>query len=94
MQTDRIPDFVDKNQQGMQAWFSEMARRGLLFHPEDSASEMIDLESGEPMFRGDECTKLDAIIAEMFAKFGAGVCDAAYPIFMSTAGFPAQHTLM
>lgn len=84
----RIPDFANKSREGMSRWFSEMSLRGLLFHPEDKPCDIISNASGEPLFQSDECTKLDAIMAEMFDRFGDEVCETACPIFMKAAGFP------
>ncbi|MGH8273653.1 MAG: hypothetical protein ACRES9_05270 [Gammaproteobacteria bacterium] len=88
MNVSRIPHFTDRSRNGMAVWFSEMANRGLLFHPEDSPREIIRIATNEPLFTPDECDKLDGIMAEMSVEFGDGVCDAAYPVFMEAAGFP------
>lgn len=86
MHVSRIPDFANKTREGMTIWFSEMALRGLLFHPEDRPSDVISGSSGKALFKQDECARLDTIMAEMFDKHGDGVCEAAYPIFMRAAG--------
>lgn len=91
MHASRIPDFANKSHEGMSRWFSEMALRGLLFHPEDSAESIIHVATGEPLFRPDECTKLDTIMADMFDRFGDDVCEAAYPVFMHAAGLQRSH---
>lgn len=88
MNQNRIPSFVSKSRKGMAQWFSEMALRGLLFHPEDKPCEIIRISTDEPLFRPDECKKLDGILADMFDRFGDCVCETAYPIFMKAAGFP------
>ncbi|MDN5864041.1 MAG: hypothetical protein L0I62_02335 [Gammaproteobacteria bacterium] len=87
MYPSRIPDYNSNTRAGMTAWFAEMANRNLLFHPEDRPAEIIDVETEKGMFTRQECTELDVIMAAMFSKFGDGVCDAAYPVFMATAGF-------
>jgi hypothetical protein len=91
MHASRIPDFANKTRKGMMIWFSEMALRGLFFHPEDRPSDVISGSSGKVLFKQDECAKLDTIMAEMFSKYGDGVCEAAYPIFMKTAGLPRRN---
>lgn len=88
MHASRIPDFASKSREGMSRWLSEMSLRGLLFHPEDEAESIIHITSSERMFRPDECAKLDAIMAEMFDRFGDDVCEVAYPVFMHAAGLP------
>jgi hypothetical protein len=78
----RVPDFANKSREGMSRWFGEMALRGLLFHPEDAPESVIEGDTGKFLFTKDECSKLDRIMGEMFAKFGDDVCEAAYPVFM------------
>jgi hypothetical protein len=91
MHAPRIPDFANKSRHGMSNWFSEMSLRGLLFHPEDRPCDIISNATGKPLFKPDECTKLDSIMAQMFDKFGDAVCEAAYPVFMKAAGFPRSN---
>jgi len=88
MHSSRIPDFANKSREGMSRWFSEMSLRGLLFHPEDRPCDIINNASGEPLFQPDECTKVDAIMVEMFGRLGDEVCETAYPVFMKASGFP------
>lgn len=90
MRASRVPDFANKSDEGMSRWFSEMALRGLLFHPEDRPSDVIRVATGKPLFTKPECRKLDSIMGEMFERFGDGVCAAAYPIFMKEAGLPIR----
>lgn len=91
MNTTRIPDFANKTREGMSVWFSKMALRGLLFHPEDRPSDIINTTTCKPVFKSDECAKLDSIMADMFGRFGNDVCEIAYPVFMKAAGFPRRH---
>ena len=86
MHASRIPDFANKSRNGMSIWFAEMSLRGLLFHPEDAPSSIYTIATGERAFTAMECTKLDGIMAEMFALFGDDVREACYPIFMKAAG--------
>lgn len=90
MKSSRIPDFANKTRQGMTRWFSEMALRGLLFHPEDRPRDIIVIATGKPTFSRGECAKLDLIMTDMFGRFGDGVCQAAYPVFMKQAGLRAE----
>lgn len=82
----RVPDFANKSHAGMSRWFDEMSRRGLLFHPEDKPADIVDIVTGKPVFTERECARLDAILGEMFDRFGNDVCETAYPIFMKAAG--------
>lgn len=90
MEASRIPDFANKSREGMSRWFSEMALRGLLFHPEDRPTDIIRIETGKRTFTRNESLKLDGIMAEMFEKFGDGVCEVAYPVFMKQMGLHAN----
>jgi hypothetical protein len=86
MEMSRIPDFANKTPEGMSLWFGEMALRGLLFHPEDRPRDIITIATGARTFTRNECAKLDRIMADMFDRFGNGVCEAACPIFMKQFG--------
>lgn len=88
MHSSRIPDFANKSREGMSRWFSEMSLRGLLFHPEDRPNDIISIATCEKFFHSDECAKLEAIMAEMFDRFGDDVCEVAYPVFVHAAGMP------
>lgn len=90
MEMSRIPDFANKSREGMSRWFSEMALRDLLFHPEDRPRDIIRIDTGKRTFTRGECTKLDGIMTEMFEKFGDGVCEAASPVFMKQMGLRAE----
>lgn len=87
MNTSRIPDFANKSREGMSIWFAEMSLRGLLFHPEDAPCDIFTIKTNERIFTPEECAKLEGILAEMFATFGDGVCETAYPIFMKCMGW-------
>ncbi|MFZ2727565.1 MAG: hypothetical protein WAX77_15015 [Methylococcaceae bacterium] len=86
--TTHIPDFLDKSFDGMLAWFSEMALRNLIFHPDDAPESIISIITNESTFTDAECQKLNTIIAEMFEQFNNAVYDAAYPSFMKSMAIP------
>lgn len=88
MQLSRIPDFSNKTREGMSLWFAEMTARELLFHPEDRPCDVFRIVTGAKMFTKEECSRLNGILSEMFCRFGDGVCETAYPIFMKAVGFP------
>ena len=62
----------------MDEWFSKMQTKGLLFHPEDRAADIVEIVSGKPIFSSEECDTLDQIIDAMFEEHGEKVCDVAY----------------
>lgn len=87
-QPERIPNFTDNTFDGMLFWFAEMSSRGLIYHPDESADQIVLLADGKPMFTSTECEKLDGFLASMFKTHGDRVYDACYPIFMKAAGLP------
>lgn len=82
----RIPDLVELTVDGMQWWFAEMSARDLIFHPEVSPGEVVRIADGGRLFDDEECKKLERTLSAMYDKFGDGVIEAAYPIFMKKAG--------
>lgn len=86
MQMNRIPEYTDHSFDGMLHWFAEMSVRELLFHPDESADQIINVVDGEPSFTSEECHKLDGILSKMFDEHGDKVHEAAYPVFMRRAG--------
>lgn len=71
----------------MAMWFAKMRSRDLIFHPEDSPYDIVDMATGKALFTRDECKALDRILKTMFDKFGNSVCDTCYPEFMAATGF-------
>lgn len=85
MQTiSRIPDLENNSITAMDSWFSKMHTSGLLFHPEDCASDIIEIASGKPIFTTEECDSLEKILDAMFEKHGDKVCDVAYEYISKT----------
>ena len=82
MDISRIPEYQTPTFAGMRAWFKAMAKRGLLFHPDDPPDTIVSIRSGKRFFTQDECLKLDPIMHRMFRRFGDRVYEAAYPVFM------------
>ena len=82
MEASRIPDLTENTFDGMLWWFAEMSQRELLFHPDDSPDQIVNIRTGEPTFSAEECGKVESILSRMFDKFGNDVHEAAYPIFM------------
>ena len=87
MNTSRIPAYDSSIPDGMTAWFSAMAKRDLLFHPEDSAKDIILTSNGNPMFTPEESEVVDGILSKMFSEHGDMVLATCYPLFMEKAGF-------
>jgi len=86
MSVSRIPAYQSSNPDGVLIWFAEMAQRDLLFHPEDQASDIINVVDGARTFTDEECRIVDAILLEMFSEHGESVIETCYPILMRKAG--------
>jgi hypothetical protein len=82
----RIPEWSDRNFDGMLVWFSEMSVRGLLFHPDDDPAEVFSIANGTRIFSDAEAVKLRSMIAEMFELNGDAVYGAGLPIFRAAFG--------
>ena len=78
----RVPEYQTASFTGVKAWFKAMAKRGLLFHPDDAPDKIISTRTGQRTFNRDECLKLESIIGKMFRRFGDKVYTAAYSVFM------------
>ena len=55
----RIPDPINNSISAMDSWFFKMHASGLLFHPEDCASDIIEIATGKPMLTSEECDSLE-----------------------------------
>jgi hypothetical protein len=82
----RVPAYDTTNPDGMLIWFAEMAKRDLLFHPDDDPADIVRLTDGTSTFTVAETVMLRETIASMFAEHHDGVYDAAHPIFMHASG--------
>ena len=77
MQTQtRIPAMPNASSFAMNRWFYKMHKADLLYHPDDSAEEIVNIATGQPAFTPAECAELNAAIAFMFEKHGDKVYDA------------------
>ncbi len=83
----RIPEWKEKNYDGMLIWFSEMSARGLLFHPDDDPSEIVSISDDRSrLFSDKEAAELRRLISEMFELNGDEVYEAGLPIFRAAIG--------
>ncbi len=73
--TSRIPSLPNKSYFAMNRWFQQMQQAGLLYHPDERAEEIVDIETDAPMFDPAECELLDALIDQMFEVHGDKVYD-------------------
>lgn len=79
----RIPPYDPRTPSGMRAWFEEMDRKGLLFHPEDAPSEVLAGGTWVPLFTPGEAAQAARVIARMTADHGhEAMIEACYPVAM------------
>ncbi len=79
MQTQsRIPTPLSNSYSSMDKWFANMQASGLFFNPEDRPVDIVEINSGEPIFSTEECVMLDQIIDIMFEIHGDKVCEVAF----------------
>ncbi len=62
--------------------FAEISKCDLLFHPDGSPNNILNIVMSEPIFSSSECEDLEDILSGIFTHFGDKVYDAAYPTFM------------
>lgn len=74
-QTSRIPALPNSSFFAMNHWFYKMYQSGLLYHPDESAENIVSLDSNESLFTKAECDVLDKAIDKMFKIHGGKVYD-------------------
>jgi hypothetical protein len=73
----RIPDLPNNSFFAMNRWFYKMHLAGLLFHPDDSAEDIVEIKTGQPTFTAEECLKVNQAINRMFEFQGDKVYEVA-----------------
>jgi hypothetical protein len=64
---------------GAAGLFAALHGVGKLFHPEDSAHDIVDVRTGEPLFTAEEAKALDCRMAEAYQlDWGAFECPCGY----------------
>ena len=79
----RIPAIRVINNRNIRLWFLKMSDRDLLFHPDDDPASIMNIRTRVKIFSRQEVRYLRRLLAEMFARQGNKVYDAAYPACMS-----------
>lgn len=82
MMESRIPEFKHQTFDGMTSWPQKMPDKNLLFHPDDTPSDITTISTDKQSFTESECKELKAILDTMFMYFDDKVYEAAYPVFM------------
>ncbi len=82
----RVPEWADKSHAGMNSWFSIMADRGLLFHPDDPPDTIVSISDNIQVFTMEECNQINDILDDMFDHFGNDIYEAAIPVYQGCLG--------
>lgn len=59
-----------------------MARRELLFQPDDGSRDYYVIETGKRMFKNTECAQLYGMVADMFDRLHEGVYGIVELVFL------------
>jgi hypothetical protein len=73
--TSRIPAPPNRSFFAMNHWFYKMSQSGFLYHPDESAENIVCLDTNESLFTKAECVVLDKAIDTMFKTHGDKVYD-------------------
>lgn len=90
MPTSRIPALSNTTHAGARKWFTQMQKRELLFHPDDSPSEIIGIADGKPTFTQAECEEVAQALKLMFMHHGDTVYELAFDVVSRTFHTPAE----
>jgi hypothetical protein len=66
----RIPALPNKSYFAMNRWFYKMHQSGLLYHPDEQAENIVNIQTGEPSFTPQECEVLNTLMNQMFETHG------------------------
>lgn len=86
----RIPKLTVTTPTAAKSWFKRMHADGLMFHPDDSPEEIIEIASGAPQFSNSECIQLKQYLDKLFAALGDRVYDIAFDVVSTTFHMRAE----
>lgn len=85
--TTRLPKLTGTTHDGARAWFSELQRKGLLFHPEDDPDTIFQIADNQKTFSSAEAAVLRLVLGEIETAIGHDqMIGAACPVFMRAMG--------
>ncbi len=90
--TSRIPTVPNKSFFAMNRWFNKMYRAGLLYHPDDAAETIFNIQTGKPTFTQEECLSLNAAVAHMFEMHGDNVYAVGLKYFHKAMGIEPDYS--
>ena len=86
MQTSRIPEVPNRSYFAMNRWFYKMYHARLLYNPDERAEDIVSIETGDPTFTPEECSKLNQAVAVMFEQHGDMVYEVGLRYFHKALG--------
>lgn len=86
----RIPTLPNNSFFAMNRWFYKMYQADLLYHPDERAENIVNIESGQPTFTTEECSSLNAAIDLMFEKHGDRVYEIGLRYAYKSMGIKPQ----
>ncbi|WVM94250.1 hypothetical protein ULG90_12150 [Halopseudomonas pachastrellae] len=66
-----IPSWDDTSHSGLFKWWQDMARSGLIHHPDDDPATIVYVENNNRFFDSKACDKLREIYSRMENTHGA-----------------------
>jgi hypothetical protein len=83
----QIPEPKDESKPALDLWWAQMADKGLVFHPDDSPHEIVNMKTGQRLFTNDACQKLERIITFLFQHHGEKVYESGHRELMRRMGW-------
>jgi hypothetical protein len=90
MPTTRIPTLSDSTRTAAHAWLTQMHVGGLLFHPDNNPSDLVQIADGSPTFTPKECEEASQALKLMFLHHGDAVYELAMDVVSRTFHTPAE----
>ena len=80
----RVPKLTGTTPTAAKSWFKRMHADGLMFHPDESPNEIMEIASEARLFSDAECIQLKQYLAQLFAALGDRVHDIAFDVVSTT----------
>jgi hypothetical protein len=90
MPATRIPTLSDSTLTAAHTWLTQMHEGGLLFHPDNNPSDLVQITDGSPTFTPQECKEASQALKLMFLHHGDAVYELAMDVISHTFHTPAE----
>lgn len=87
----RIPAVTGNSRFAMERWFHKLYVNNVLFHPDDSPENIVDIVTGAPTFTAEECVVLNKGKDLLFGQHGDEVYEVGMKYFRKAMGFKPEH---